>query len=172
MKCEWLHFGGYRRASERICMRLEVCWLFCTFPRSLAKFRYGAWAPKARGEETASLGSGVAERPCRSSRHPQSRASASPECPEQTQALFCWGPGRGPTLVRTASLDSQSPGSSGWATCSQGRRPMLGLAPQGMPVSRKGGLIPSTLKSDPVNLVQEGPPQETNPPFLPGVSWL
>lgn len=41
---------------------------------------------------------------------------------------------------------------------------MLGLAPQGMPVSRKGGLIPSTLKSDPVNLVQEGPPRRQTYP--------
>ena len=91
MKCEWLHFGGCRRALERICMRLEVCWLFCTFPRSLAKFKYGGWAQKARREETASLGSGVTEQPCHSSRHPESRASVSAECPEQRFRPFLLG---------------------------------------------------------------------------------
>ena len=116
-------------------MRLEVCWLLCTFPRSLAKFRFGGQAPKARAEPTASLGSGVIEWPCLSRQHAESRAAASAECAEQGHRPFLLG---SPPWADSGGTSLSGPAEPRLLRLGRGRRPMVGLAPQGHASVQRG----------------------------------
>lgn len=74
-------------------------------------------------------------------------------------------PGEPPLMTRKAQ------GSSGCALCSRGRRAMAKLPAQGAATLRHGGLVPSTMKSEPAKLVQVGPPLPAPGDQLALPSW-